>query len=368
MTHTLRGEQITLRRCEVEGGSFADATWLAEAAGGGVVGELETRLVVPNARRARIRITRQWQATHNRLAEALRLLVGDLFEACGCHRLELDAYDTEVDVITAARQRGFVEEGRRRDACISEGRWHNRIEFGLLEDEWRGGASPRLDLQVAPAAGVPVAEALPAIPSPTPQDHALLRGQRVTLRRTRPADREMFYRWRCRPEWWRGWMPEDPDGFRPPSRQEFDATWEETPPSHHWVVETERGIPLGVCFYSSLDTRNRSAEADVLLYEAEYWGRGYGSDAFGVLVRHLFDDLRLHRVSSGTWSGNIGSLRVQQKNGLAIETRGRESYLVEGKWYDGIGTGLLEDQCADDRWAIRMPKDHLRDIGARHDE
>ena len=52
----------------------------------------------------------------------------------------------------------------------------------------------------------------------------------------------------------------------------------------------------------------------------------------------------MHRADSGTWSGNVGSLRVMVKNGLRIEARGPECYFVDGKWYDGIGTGILENE------------------------
>jgi RimJ/RimL family protein N-acetyltransferase len=105
-------------------------------------------------------------------------------------------------------------------------------------------------------------------------------------------------------------------------------------------------LPIGRCFYDSLDAANRGACANILLYEAKSWGKGYGTEAFGVLLRHLFEDLRLHRVAAGTWSGNVGCLRVQQKNGLVLESRGKDCYRVGGRWYEGVGMGMLEHEYA----------------------
>jgi len=139
-------------------------------------------------------------------------------------------------------------------------------------------------------------------------------------------------------------MPQDPDGFCAPSRDEFDRNWKGAASPNEWVVEAPQGHPIGVCFYSGLDRANRSAEADILLYDPQAWGKGYGTDAYRVLLRHLFEDLHLHRVRSGTWDGNIGSVRVQLKSGLTIEAKSRDSYFVDGKWYGGIGTGILEDE------------------------
>jgi len=341
VSQMLRHDRVTVRWCGDVETSSTDARWLVEVARDGVMGEFETRLLVPNARRVGV-IVKDWRgAEFEPLADALRLLVDHLFERASPHRLDLDACSTEVHVISAALRCGFAEEGRRRHVRIVDGRWQDRVSLGLLASAWSGGCHVT-EVHVAPSKGEPLVADLPVIPRPSAADFSLLRGRRMTLRRRRPSDQDLFYRWQCRPEWWQLWMPEHPDGFSSPSRHKFDAAWQGSPRTGEWVVETEHGTPLGVCFYCSMDRQNRSAEADILLYEAEFWGQGYGTEALGVMLRHLFHDLKLHRVSSGTWSGNIGSLRVQQKNRLQIEVRSPESYLVEGKWYDGLGTGILE--------------------------
>ena len=349
----LKRGPVTLWRAGDIAEAKAGADWTVEVKGAGAVGIINAAVVVPTARRGVVTVKEWRQEERGRLVEALRLLVDHLFDRLNLHKVEVRSIDTKINVLSAALQCGFVEEGRRRQCRIADNCWRDRVRMGMLESDWRR-EMPTARMSFEPRGPEPVRHDLPEIPSPTDEDFAILRGERVAFRRKCPADKEMFYRWLCRHEWWRGWMPENPGGFSPPTREQFEAKWDGRPAAHEWIVETERGIPLGVCFYSGLDRGNRSAEAGILFYEAEHWGRGYGTDAFGVLVKHMFEDLKLHRVHSGTWSGNIGSLGVQQKNGLLIEARGRECYFVDGEWYDGLGTGLLENEYRQNRNGGRL--------------
>ena len=316
--------------------------WVAETEDGPFA-RLHSAVLVPSARRAGIGV-QEWRP---RLAvegrSALGLLLGHLFRQKHAHSVMLDARDTEGSLLTAALQCGFREEGRRRHAALVEDFWHDHVDMSILEDEWRRGDNPE-DVASVPHRPEPVAADLPAIPEPLAWDFAMLRGPRVTMRRKRPEDKERFFRWQCRSEWWRGWMPEDPAGFRAPTREEFEAQWRDAPTPNEWIVETERGVPIGRCFYSGLDRVSRAAEGGFLLYDAGHWGRGYGTEAFGLLLRHAFEDLHLHRVHSATWAGNVASLSVQLKNGLRIESRGRDSYFVDGRWYDTCRTAALDNE------------------------
>ena len=326
-------------------GDKDDATRWQVSVSGSPVGEISNCLLVPSAMRVGIDVE-QWHSGVEQLANAIRALVDFLFGKEGVHKIDTGNADTEPEVSRAKRMCGFVEEGRRRDVRIVDGQWRDYLEMGMLRQDWSMGMGAA-DCESVIRAARPVDSECPPVPTFTSADHAVMQGQRVKLRRKRPEDKELFCAWLCRREWWRYWMPESPGGFSSPTREEFEREWSNTPSANEWVVETECGIPLGICFVCVMDKASRSAEAAILLYESEFWGKGYGTDAYGVLVRHMFRDLELHRISSGTWSGNIGSLRMQLKNGFKLEKTGRENYRVDGEWCDGLGTGLLEDEWRD---------------------
>jgi RimJ/RimL family protein N-acetyltransferase len=344
--------QVVLRRGpvalhpagDVESGPQG-SEWVVEVNGIGGVGRLRGWVKSPAARRGGVEVRFWLDGADGHLPLALRQLVDHMIWAHELHKVELEELDYRGDVLTAALRCGFVEEGRRRHTAIVDSSWRDTVALGMVEDQWMRGM-PRQPGTFVPGAPTPVEGGPPSIPSPTGRDFAVLQGKRVTLRRKGPSDKELFFRWLCRTEWWRGWMPGDPDGFRAPARQEFEANWSAEAASNDWVVETEKGVPIGRCFYDALDIANRSAVAGVLLYESESWGKGYGTDAFGVLVRHLFEGLHLHRVGAATWSGNIGSLRVLEKNGLVVEARYKDCYRVDDRWHDGIGAGMLEHEYA----------------------
>jgi RimJ/RimL family protein N-acetyltransferase len=304
---------------------------------------IEAGIVVPNARRARVTVT-GWSSRLDECAERmLRLLLGHLFSRDAARQIEFGAVDVEQGLLDAALRCGFVEEGRRRHAAIVNGYWRDHVCMTLFSAQW-GRTSEASPASFRAREPEPVSANMPPIPSVEPKDFANLEGDRVRLRRKRDSDRDLFYGWVCRDEWWKGWMPQDPDGFSAPKREEFEAEWNSNASSNAWVVEMKSSKPVGVCFYSSLDRKNRSAEADILLYDSSAWGQGLGTDAYRVLLRHLFEDLHLHRVRSGTWNGNVASLKMQLKCGLKVEAESSDSYFVDGKWYGGVGTGMLESE------------------------
>jgi len=335
---TLGSGTLLLRQASVSSPSWE--LWLD---GEATTANVDAGVVVLNARRARITISGSARDWDSHADTVLNLLLRHPFTSDRAHQVEFGATDTEQGLLDAALRCGFQEQGRRRHTAIVIGHWRDHVCMALFEERWRSGA-PAEPKAFVPREPTRVPDDLPPIPQVAPVDFPILRGERILMRRKRSSDRDIFFSWRSRSEWWKGWMPQDPDGFQPPSRGEFDRNWRDDASPNEWVVEAPEGRPIGICFYSSLDRTNRSAEADILLYDASSWGKGYGTDAYRVLLRHLFEDLCLHRVRSGTWDGNIGSVKVQLKNGFTIEARSRDSYFVDGRWYGGIGTGILEDE------------------------
>lgn len=60
------------------------------------------------------------------------------FRVLGLHRLQIETLVDNGAMIAAAERVGFQPEGRLRDYQWVEGRFIDRVLFGLLADEWRG--------------------------------------------------------------------------------------------------------------------------------------------------------------------------------------------------------------------------------------
>ncbi len=69
-------------------------------------------------------------------AEAIRLVLRHAFGTLGMHRVDLKVLAFNERAIAAYRACGFVEEGRERESCWVDGRWHDDVVMGVLDREF----------------------------------------------------------------------------------------------------------------------------------------------------------------------------------------------------------------------------------------
>ena len=161
----------------------------------------------------------------------------------------------------------------------------------------------------------------------TPVIAPTLRGQRVTLRPMTHADAPHLVRWANDPDFaWFQW------GRRPGRFADDEAArkWIDVIAENRGVVfaiEYE-GRPIGQANYRDLRPKGKSAEVGIGIGEPGLWGKGLGREALGLLVRHLVDDLGVHRVS----------LSVLSYNDRAIASYKAAGFEVEGVERDGVMT------------------------------
>ncbi len=80
---------------------------------------------------------------------------------------------------------------------------------------------------------------------------------------------------------------------------------------------------------------NNSKEIGIIL-NPKYWGQGYMTEAIGTVLDMCFNKLKLDNIYAGYFEPNIGSRRVQEKNGFVPIGR-VHNY---AKWYQ---TGKMVD-------------------------
>ncbi len=75
-------------------------------------------------------------------AEATRLVLGHAFDDLGLHRVGLRVLAFNAAAIACYHRCGFVEEGREREGCWLEGRWHDDVMMSVLDHEYRRQETP----------------------------------------------------------------------------------------------------------------------------------------------------------------------------------------------------------------------------------
>jgi len=129
-------------------------------------------------------------------------------------------------------------------------------------------------------------------------------GELVTLRPLEASDTEELLRIHLTPEVSRWWGQPD-EGF--PMSDEPEST--------RFTILINDRVAGMLQYNEEPEPDYRYAEVDIFLDPAEH-GRGAGTDAVRVIVRHLVEDLGHHRVTIGTAVENVVALRCYEKAGF----------------------------------------------------
>jgi ribosomal-protein-alanine N-acetyltransferase len=73
-------------------------------------------------------------------------------------------------------------------------------------------------------------------------------------------------------------------------------------------------------------------------------GHGYMRDGIGLVLRHAFTDLRLHRVEANIQPGNRASIALAQGAGFRREGFSPRYLKIGGRWRDHERWAILSDE------------------------
>jgi aminoglycoside 6'-N-acetyltransferase len=153
-----------------------------------------------------------------------------------------------------------------------------------------------------------------------------LRGERVTIVPAVPQNAERLRELRTEPAVARWWDP-PPDGWPLAAEPGFQV----------FAILVD-GEPAGaIQFWEEPDPGSRFADVDIFL-GPDHQGRGLGTEAMRLIVRHLIDDRGHHRVTLSTAVDNARAIHVYEKVGFRTVGVTRKSSLDElsGEWRDEL--------------------------------
>jgi [ribosomal protein S5]-alanine N-acetyltransferase len=77
---------------------------------------------------------------------------------------------------------------------------------------------------------------------------------------------------------------------------------------------------------------------------ANFWNKGFATEALKTLINFAFNDLKLHRITAGCAVENKGSIRVLEKVGMTLEGRKRQILPLKTGWSDNFEYAILETE------------------------
>lgn len=109
------------------------------------------------------------------------------------------------------------------------------------------------------------------------------------------------------------------------------------------------GRLIGEAVLNHVDWPNRSASFRIAIWMPEDRGKGYGSEATALLVRHGFAAIGLNRIELTVYAFNPAARRVYEKVGFKLEGTRREALLWDGEFVDAHVMSILRrEQSAGD--------------------
>jgi len=172
-----------------------------------------------------------------------------------------------------------------------------------------------------------------------------LKSERITLRRFVLSDAKSMYKNYATDERvtrFLTWTPytsvEDVESFIQSVIEEY-----ERPDTYHWVIDVD-GEVIGSISTTSIDEKNCSCEVGYCI-AYDYWNKGITSEALGLIMKFLFEEVSMNRIMAKHDVENPASGRVMQKCGMAYEGRLREHYKRhDGTFSDSLVYGILKKE------------------------
>ena len=154
-----------------------------------------------------------------------------------------------------------------------------------------------------------------------------IRTERLVLREFVESDFDQVHEYGSDPEVVRfvPWGPNTPDATRAFIQRCLDSQLAENRKSYDLaaVVEDENRI-IGGIGIRKIDSHGDTASFGYV-FNRNYWGKGYATEAARAIIRFGFDTLKVHRIEAICDIENTGSFRVLEKSGMRREGMLREN-------------------------------------------
>lgn len=119
----------------------------------------------------------------------------------------------------------------------------------------------------------------------------------------------------------------------------------EFPEEKLMIIKSDVDQVIGIVTWNWVSKTTVWPSIGIIIFNPKYWNKGYGFDALELWCDYLFEaEPRFHRIDIRTWSGNRGMMKLAEKLGFKKEAVFRKARIVNGKFYDSIGYGILREE------------------------
>lgn len=110
------------------------------------------------------------------------------------------------------------------------------------------------------------------------------------------------------------------------------------------IVDRATGLHIGNVTVNHLHPVYRTADTGLMIGRKDFWGQGYATEAWSLLLDHAFRRLGVRKVVAGAAADHEASVAVLRKLGFREEGRLRREVLMDGRYQDVIRFGLFAEE------------------------
>ncbi len=148
-------------------------------------------------------------------------------------------------------------------------------------------------------------------------DHQIvLSGTNVALAVMTEADQPMFFEWLQNPL-----LREQIDDARIPTMKD-QKKWffrvQEPDRKFFSLVTVPNGMLIGNCGFVDIDPSSNEATLRITIGDSASHGKGYGTEAVGLLLKHGFEGMGLQRIFLKVLKSNLRAVRTYEKAGFIV--------------------------------------------------
>lgn len=119
-----------------------------------------------------------------------------------------------------------------------------------------------------------------------------------------------------------------------------------------FAIESLEGEHVGGINLNSIDYKNGTFSVGIRIYRP-FRKRGYGEEAFRIVLRYAFLERRLQKCNSGCVNVNEPAIVLHKRIGFNEEGLRRRGIYMNGKYYDNLLLGLTKEEFEENENSIR---------------
>lgn len=100
------------------------------------------------------------------------------------------------------------------------------------------------------------------------------------------------------------------------------------------ICTNQNAVPVGSVYLRDIDPVHQKAEYGIFIGEAQVLGKGYGTQAAGLMIQYAFEAVKLHKLMLRVLADNERARKSYEKAGFVQEAYLRDEVFLDGKFRD----------------------------------